>query len=286
MLANIVNLIPYSLRDMIRRIPLVGSFQRWIFNKAFRGSIDFQIKDGPAKGLVFPLKLPDDKLFWTGLWEKEFAERLTRATQCGAVCLDVGAYRGYFSGVMAVHGAGEVHCFEPNPKNIAKLRRLAELNPSLPLKLHQVALGDADGETEFVLMSEDTMGKLAQSAFQHERSTGDRFKVQLAKLDSLVAEGSVLAPSMIKVDVEGAEMMFLDGAATTIERSRPTILLEYHSGPLARECAAFLESRGYRIDWLETDEPDRLSDTAVGHFVAEAVGEAPSVSKKPAAYRR
>ena len=268
MLANLINIIPYSFRDKIRKIPLVGALQRWIFSAAFHGSIDFQIKDGPAKGLVFPLKLPDDKLFWTGLWEKEFAERLAHVTERGAVCLDVGAYRGYFSGVMAVHGAGEVHCFEPNSENVAKLQRLAELNASLTLKVHQVALGDADGETEFVLMSEDTMGKLAASSFQRERSTGNRFKVKVSKLDTLVVEGSVPLPSLIKVDVEGAEKMFLDGAAATIEKSQPTILLEYHSGPLARECARFLEARGYRIEWLETDDPGSLSEEAVGHFVA------------------
>jgi FkbM family methyltransferase len=268
MLANLINLIPYSCRDKIRRIPLVGALQRWIFTTFFRGSVDSKIKEGPAKGLVFPLKLPDDKLFWTGLWEKEFAERLARATRQGGVCLDVGAYRGYFSGVMAVHGAGEVHCFEPNPDNIAKLERLAELNPDLPLKVHQMALGDADGETEFVLMSEDTMGKLADSSFQLERSTGHRFKVKLCKLDTLVSEGKIPAPSVIKVDVEGAEKMFLDGAAATIEQSRPTILLEYHSGPLARECAGLLEVRGYRIEWLERIDPMQLQVDAVGHFVA------------------
>lgn len=271
MLADLINLIPYRYRDGIRRIPLVGVLQRWVFKTAFRGNIDFKINDGPAKGLVFPLKLPDDKLFWTGLWEKEFAERLARATKNGAVCLDVGAYRGYFSGVMAVHGAGEVHCFEPNPENVVKLQRLAELNPNLTLRVHQLALGDADGETEFVLMSEDTMGKLADSSFQRERSTGNRFKVKLSRLDTLASEGSVPLPSLIKVDVEGAEKMFLDGAAATIEKSRPTILLEYHSGALARECAGFLEARGYCIEWLETDDPGSLSEEAVGHFVAMSV---------------
>ena len=143
------------------------------------------------------------------------------------------------------------------------------MNPNLSLQLHQVALGDADGETEFVLMAEDTMGKLAKSSFQRERSAGSSFKVKLSKLDTLVSEGGIPLPSLIKVDVEGAERMFLDGAAATIERSRPTILLEYHSGPLARECAAFLEACGYRIEWLETDDPKSLADEAVGHFVAE-----------------
>jgi len=87
-------------------------------------------------------------------------------------------------------------------------------------------------------------------------------------LDTLVSEGKIPAPSLIKVDVEGAEKMFLDGAAATIEQSRPTILLEYHSGSLARECAGFLEARGYRIEWLEMMDTMQLQANAVGHFVA------------------
>jgi len=269
-IANFIHLIPYGLRDKIRKIPLVGPLQRIVFQAAFRGQLDFSMKEGPAKGLVFPLSLPADKLFWTGLWEKEFAERLAKATRPGAVCLDVGSYRGYFGGVMAVNGAGMVHCFEPNPENLEKLERLARLNPALPLRIHPLALGDRDGETEFVLMAEDTMGKLAASGFQASRSTGARFKVQLARLDTLVEKGEVHLPDLIKLDVEGAEKMFLEGAMNSLRAKRPAVLLEYHSGPLARACAGMLEGLGYRIEWLETDRPEALGEEAVGHLVATA----------------
>ena len=90
MLAQLIHLIPYGIRDKIKNIPFVGPLQRWIFKTAFRGEMDFEIREGPAKGLVFPLKLPEDKLFWTGLWEKEFSEKLAAATRPGSVCLDVG----------------------------------------------------------------------------------------------------------------------------------------------------------------------------------------------------
>jgi hypothetical protein len=62
--------------------------------------------------------------------------------------------------------------------------------------------------------------------------------------------------------------MFLEGAAESIKRSKPTILLEYHSGPLARDCAALLEDSGYSIEWLETNDPSSLGEEEVGHFVA------------------
>lgn len=263
MLAQVIHLIPYRLRDKIRKIPLIAPLQRWIFRNAFRGQLNFHIKKGPAKGLVFPLKLPEDKLFWTGLWEKEFTERMAKAVRPGAVCLDVGAHRGYFGGVMAVSGAGSVHYFEPNPRNLPKLQQLASLNPRLPFQIHPLALGDRDGETEFFLMAEDTMGKLASSRFQATRPTGAQFKVRLARLDTLVERGEVPLPDLIKVDVEGAEKMFLDGAHASLRAKRPIVLLEYHSGSLARECSGLLEELGYRIEWLGTGKPKSL-----GHFTA------------------
>ena len=119
-------------------------------------------------------------------------------------------------------------------------------------------------------MSEDTMGKLAASGFQASRATGARFKVRLARLDTLVGRGEVPAPDLIKVDVEGAENMFLEGAMASLRAKRPVVLLEYHSGPLARACAVTLEGLGYRIEWLETDRPEALGEEAVGHFVATA----------------
>ena len=271
MLAQLIHLIPYRLRDKIRKIPLIAPLQRWIFQNAFRGQLDFHIKEGPAKGLVFPLQLPQDKLYWTGLWEKEFVERLARGVRPGQVCLDVGSYHGYFAGVMAVNGAGAVHCFEPNPENLQKLDRLARINSNLPLRIHRLALGDRDGETEFVLMAEDTMGKLAASEFKTARASGARFKVRVARLDTLVQRGEVPLPDLIKVDVEGAEKMFLEGAMNSLRAKRPLVLLEYHSGPLARACAEILEGLGYQIEWLETESPEQLGDAALGHFAAVAI---------------
>ena len=96
----------------------MAPLQRWFFNTFYVGvEQDHRINAGPANGLVFPIRLPDDKLFWTGTWELEFAEKLAGEVPNGDVCLDIGGYRGYFAGVMAVNGASHVHCFEPNPAN-------------------------------------------------------------------------------------------------------------------------------------------------------------------------
>jgi hypothetical protein len=47
-------------------------------------------------------------------------------------------------------------------------------------------------------------------------------------------------PSVIKVDVEGAELTALGGGLATLTKSRPSILLATHGWELNTQCCAFL----------------------------------------------
>lgn len=270
MLSKAINLIPWRLRDCIRKLPLVAPIQRWVFKKVFKDiKKDHLINAGPARGLVFPIRLPDDKLFWTGTWELEFAETLAAAVPEGGTCLDIGGYRGYFAGLMAVNGASEVHCFEPNPANLAKISRMIELNPSHQIRHHAIALGESDGETTFVVMPDATMGKLDDSTFQNDLNAGEsKITVRLSCLDSLIAAGKVAPPDLMKIDVEGAEEMVLKGAEKCLRETHPIIMLEYHSAALARSCHDFLAKCGYEIGFLEGATLSDLRPDAVGHFKA------------------
>jgi FkbM family methyltransferase len=269
MIEKLIKIVPWQLRDSIRRIPVLSQVQRWIFSKCFNGVVsNHRIDAGPADGLVFPIRLPEDKLFWTGTWEIDFAQRLGDLVPQDSVCFDVGGYRGYFAGIMAVRGSSEVHCFEPNPDNCRRIERMVALNPDLSVRLHQVAMGERDDEMEFAIMPDGAMGKLTTSGFQVDMAGERRIKMDVRSVDSMIDAGELPRPALIKVDIEGAEAMFLRGAAECIKRDRPVVLLEYHSGPLAHECAKFLAERSYHIEMVEAGSLDELTDQSVGHFVA------------------
>lgn len=271
MIEKFINLVPWKCRDFIRQIPLVAHCQRWVFKKFFSGvQKDHRIDAGPAKGLVFPIRLPEDKLFWTGTWELDFAERLAAEINPGAVCFDVGSYRGYFGGLMAVRGSSEVHCFEPNAENCQKIRRMADLNPDRVIKVHEMAMGAEEGELEFLIMPDGTMGKLATSKFQKDEAVKTSVRVRVGTVDAMIARGQLPHPTLLKVDIEGAEEMFLEGSETCLKVDRPMVLLEYHSGDLARSCAAFLSDLGYRIELIEASSLESLDERSVGHFIAKA----------------
>jgi len=55
-------------------------------------------------------------------------------------------------------------------------------------------------------------------------------------------------PNVIKIDVEGAELGVLAGAARAICEFHPMIFLEDHEAELHRSCRDFLLAKGYRVD--------------------------------------
>ncbi|HEX4959072.1 MAG TPA: FkbM family methyltransferase, partial [Lacibacter sp.] len=227
------------------------------------------ISAGPAKGLVFPVKLPQDKYMWIGTWEVEFANALQQYVQPGWVCYDIGGYKGYYAGVMALKGAKEVYVFEPMPGNAEKIHKLMELNPSLSIHLQQYAVSDSNGTATFKLMPEETMGKLENSSFQKEDVEVNSITVATITLDSFVEQG-VPAPDFIKIDVEGAEEFVLKGASRTLAQKKPFLMIEIHSPEIGKRCLEVLQQYYHHVHVLETGKAPDGSEAAICHYVAYA----------------
>ena len=247
-LRNSVNCVPMSVRTWIKYIPIVASLQRWLVKAVLAGeAFEHTIIGGPANGLRMAIKLPEDKALWTGTFETGFADQLRHGVRTGDVCYDVGSYRGYMAGVMALAGASKVVLFEPLPQNCQGLRRLLEMNHTLPLELQPVAIGNSNGETRFRIAADSSMGKLADSPFQPGYAGEQEIPVTLKTLDALVFDEGLVAPDLIKIDVEGAEELVLRGAARVLREVRPRLFMEIHSGQLEGVCQEILKSAGYTV---------------------------------------
>ena len=251
-LQHSVNLLPWPLRQRIRLIPGVAAFQRWLIER-FLSDREFAhvINAGPARGLQVSVTLPQDKAIWTGTYEAGFAEALASAVRPGDVCYDVGGFRGFMSGVFALAGAKSVVTFEPLPGNVDHLRRLAAMNAGLPLRLQPCAVGEHDGEIEFEVMPEASMGKIHGSPFQQDRSGGATLRVPMRSLDSLVASGELPPPDLMKIDVEGAELSVLEGARNVLQTHRPRLFIEAHSSELFARCSQLLGEFHYHVVVLD-----------------------------------
>jgi len=149
----------------------------------------------------------------------------------GDAVLDIGAFLGTTAHLFAAAGAGRIDCCEPNPDNVAVLRR------SLPAvaRIHPVALSATAGTVELAVPEGRAGAGSIDAAFAATANADRpeavrRHRVEAARLDDL----GLPAHRLWKIDVEGAELMVLDGAAASLrERPPACLLIEVFGPPLA-----------------------------------------------------
>lgn len=255
MIRSAVSLVPWGLRGAVRSIPGVAQAQRWLVSQTLDGTeFEHRVDAGPAKGVRFWIHMPEDKGIWTGTYELAFAQRIAAAVPRNGVAYDIGGWHGFFAGVMAAQGAAKVVVFEPLPDNVARIERLVALNPNLPIQLMPQALGAEEGVTEMVVMPDTSMAKLAGSDFQPNATSETRLSVRISSIDALVSSGALPPPDLMKLDVEGAEMMVLRGAESVLVKHRPVIFAEIHSSALLVEATDYLRGLGYEVARIDEDE--------------------------------
>src|SRR5207248_4429674 len=139
LLRKSISLVPWQLRGVIKKVPLMAPLQRRLLARFLEGHEFVHTVDaGPARGLRYPITLPEDKGIWTGTYELELARGIAETVRPGDICLDVGGWRGFFCGVLAFAGASRVFVCGPLPTNALHIRRVIELNSKLPIELIEV----------------------------------------------------------------------------------------------------------------------------------------------------
>ncbi|MEM0500508.1 MAG: FkbM family methyltransferase, partial [Candidatus Korarchaeota archaeon] len=70
-------------------------------------------------------------------------------------------------------------------------------------------------------------------------------EVRAKALDEVIDQLKVKKVNLIKIDVEGAELEVLEGLARTLEKYRPTVIVEVLGDP--RKVEEFANSKGYKM---------------------------------------
>jgi FkbM family methyltransferase len=144
----------------------------------------------------------------------------------GGTFFDVGANTGWFALRAAARyrelGAGMVHAFEPQPVMFDLVTRSIEENGLQDMvELHGIALGNEESTVWMTTPAFNSGGSLVRF-----KEVKDSAEVPLKRFDSLG-----LAPDKVdimKVDIEGSEPFFVEGAVEFIKRYRPVIYSELH----------------------------------------------------------
>jgi FkbM family methyltransferase len=184
---------------------------------------------------------------------------LTELLKPGYVFLDVGAHHGWVSmwALPLVGKNGKVYSFEPSPANVSILEWHCTRNKFSQWTIVPKAVSDEDANAEefFLIDTGDSpMNSLSSrgpgTPFMDGRDVR-KIEMQTITLDTFCSELSS-KPNVVKIDVEGAELLVLHGASKLLSEWRPTIILAVHphwlpQGQSTRQIFELLTSYGYRI---------------------------------------
>lgn len=219
-----------------------------------------------------------ESVFFLGEYESAITEIAAKLIHTGDVCLDVGANFGWYTTLMARHTgvAGEVHSFEPVPKSFEELTANRGLIPgNETVCLNNVALGDREGSVTINLFDGQPSGH-ASLAVKDETGVTS-FECRMMTLDAYLIEHNVANVHFVKVDIEGAEMMFFKGAERLFTQNQPPIFLvemaveqTRNFGYMPNDLIDSISERG-EYDFYTVDEAlfklrklDRFADGDIG----------------------
>ncbi|MEP6674197.1 MAG: FkbM family methyltransferase [Ferruginibacter sp.] len=211
----------------------------------------FPIQAGVLKGILFNV-YADNDIFY-GNYEKDAVQKIITLAQKNkeSTFVDVGAHYGFYSILFFRINIKNIFAFEPDASNYRILLKTFELNK---LQVHTFNCAvSGDGEYE-VAFSKTKMS--ASNTYIHSNMLGEniiREIIPAFSIDELMRKKKISSPAFIKLDVEGAEYLVLQGALNTIEKHQPYFLLATHDChlPGVRDnCVNLLNSLGYHLEAL------------------------------------
>jgi FkbM family methyltransferase len=171
-----------------------------------------------------------------------------------AVIWDIGANCGVLS--FAPREARQIVAVEADPFLVSVLQESARVS-KLPVTIIPAAVYNETGMAEFVIAKRGRASNHLVAASGHSQSGGERSRIMVPTitLDQLLDRFD--SPTLVKIDVEGAEVEVLSGGERLLKEARPAIYFEATARTYPR-CAELLQSAGYilqkraEMNWMAT----------------------------------
>jgi FkbM family methyltransferase len=209
--------------------------------------------------------------FPKGEHDKAMFEDLKKIKMSKGTIFDVGGFIGVSSLLFAKYTSQNVkiYSFEPNPYNIDRMYVNLSLNPkfSSRIEVFNIALGDDNKSTTMLLSSTIDNGYSSTSRLEHtyvEHSESHlkdlgffKQQINVKTMDDFIAQHKI-KPDIIKLDIEGAEHLFLFGSKLFLSKNSPILYIEIHSQYCAYQCINFLSKLGYIPSFLSEEEDGRI----------------------------
>jgi FkbM family methyltransferase len=241
----------FHLSPLFRRILAAGEDWRGQGRRAVQvdlpGRVQFVDPTDQFVGQVIQQK---------GMYEPHVTSAFSEVLRSGHTIIDVGANVGWFAllAASAVGSSGSVLAVEADSGNVDLLCQSVRANRFDNVFVLPVAASD---RSEMVVLQRAGGSNSAIFPSSGPSAPGDRL-VPTLPLDALA--GMVDRLDVMKIDVEGAELLVLRGASELVGKHRPYLFFEYSPGMLGRlprssadELDHWLAALGYELDVIALD---------------------------------
>jgi FkbM family methyltransferase len=200
---------------------------------------------------------------WTGLRrDRHEVSFILSLLQPGMIFFDIGSNEGLFAiGAAKKIGGNGVFAFEARSSTCELLKRNLLLNRLADVNVVQIGLGDSVGEG---VLHDNAHGKNGVNspgqAIHSDSNVAGREDIRNTTVDVFMKDHNVPRVDVMKVNMQGAELMLFRGARELLERADAPLILYEGFGSLTRgfgyhpvEILWFLESCGYSLFVLNSD---------------------------------
>ncbi len=220
----------------------------------------FNLTDLDPRGVKFEATNIAERQRVVGCGEEpEYIGAMLAFLRTDDVLYDIGANVG----LVALHAARKCRtvAFEPDPAFLSRLQRNLELNPDISVNVQPVAISENDGVA--TLFTDGAEGN--SPSLVHQRGEKEAIEVRAQTLDTMAAAGTLPAPTVLKLDIEGAEILALRGAKGVLARPAAprALFLEVHDsflpafGSSAEEVLTLVGEAGYTTVRYEAKRRDQ-----------------------------
>jgi FkbM family methyltransferase len=253
--AYFAELLPLPIkRSFYKNLTISRMIRAGLNRFAPGGLVKVNLILGGYENLMMFLDLKEEKDYWLGTYEPELQFAVKSLVERGQVIIDIGANIGFISLIFAnITGPeGHVYAFEALPENIGRLRKNIEINGYLDrITVIESAVQDRTGNAVFIKGPSTGTGKVQGSAGRDSLEYLHQIQVAGISIDEFIDRQENLVPDVIKIDIEGGEVLALPGMEKTLRVMRPILFIELHGTDAAQVCWEFLNKANYRISRMD-----------------------------------
>ena len=156
------------------------------------------------------------RYIYYGMYEEKFISLLKRIIKPGDIIIEPGANIGYITAILSslVGNNGKVFSLEPSRICFKKIINYLT-KPTIILM--NIAIADIDGELYFTDKERViTRGFSTFSKFTSKQDTDNEYLIPTIKVDTLISRYNLKHIKLLKLDVEGSELIALRGASQAL----------------------------------------------------------------------